>query len=70
MVGSNSSMWPSSGPHFISRKYLRTLNSSSVDSIFTLSNTIVSQKMVRCWDAKQVIGIVLPCFIYMVPKKS
>lgn len=49
MMASNSSMWPSSVPCFISRKYLGTLNSSSVDSIFTMKCCCLRlEKMVRC----------------------
>lgn len=72
MVASNSSTWSSSGPCFISGKYLRTLNSSSVDSIFTLSNTVVSdfRKWSDAGDDKQVIEIVLPYFSYVVPEKA
>lgn len=59
MVTSNSRTWPSFIPCFVSSNYLGTLNSSSVDSIFTGSNTAVSG--LRKWsddgDAEQMIGI-------------
>lgn len=71
MVASNSSTRSSSVSCFISRKYLGTLHYSSVDCIFTISNTVVSglRKWSDAVDAKQVIGIVLPFFSYVIPQK-